>query len=132
MPFKRKSHKSWPPCVYENNGTVIYRPRIKKELRDKIATTKAGFLSLPVVLGKNTDPVPTILRRYIEAAESIQSVGEKDKGTVQWLADKYIASREFTRLRQTTQQDYIVKLNKFLSFPTKIKGANNKPLLVGE
>lgn len=132
MPFKRKSNKSWPPCVYENNGSVIYRPRIPQKLRDMINTTKAGFLSPPVVLGRATDPVPTIMRRYLEAAESIASAGERDRGTVQWLADKYFASREFTRLRQTTQQDYLVKLCKFLVFPTKIKGASNKPLLVGE
>ncbi len=132
MPFKRKSHKSWPPCVYENNGTVVYSPRVPKKLRDKIPTTKSGFLSPPVVLGKANDPVSTIIRRYLEAAENIASAGERDKGTAQWLANKYFASREFSRLRATTQQDYITKLNKSLSFETSIKGPNDKPLTVGQ
>lgn len=60
------------------------------------------------------------------------AAGERNKGTVQWLSDKYMASRKFSKLRQTTQQDYIVKLRKFLSFESKIVGAGNKPLLVGD
>lgn len=132
MPFKRKSHKTWPPCVYENNGTVIYRPRVPKKNRDKIATTKSGFLSPPRILGKATDSYATIMRRYLAAFEEIVNLADRDKGTVQWLVNKYMSSTKFSSRAITTQKDYAAKLNKLLAFETKVKGANGKYMTVAK
>lgn len=72
------------------------------------------------------------MRRYLAAAEDIANLGEKGKGTIQWLVNKYLTSSKFASREPVTQKDYTAKLNKLLTFETKIKGIDGKHMQVGQ
>lgn len=126
MPRKRKKNNNWPKYVYDNNGTVIYRPWIPVEKRHLHETDKNGFLRPPIKLCKLSDPERILYRAYAAAADRIAQAGETDKNTLGWLKKQYLKSKRFAQLKPGTQDDYEQKLNKMLSFPVKVNGKAGK------
>ncbi|WP_319548105.1 hypothetical protein [Desulfogranum marinum] len=129
MPKKRTINTWLPKYVFMVNGRVVYRPYIPKGKRDLIATDKQGRLKPPIKLGVPTDTEEKLLRAYIAAKESLEFQADQSKGTLRWLADHYLQSSRFARLKSKSQKDYRNKLLKILDFPVRI---NRQQAKVGD
>ncbi len=76
---KRKFQK-YPKYVYDNNGTIVYRPRVD------------GILQKPVRLGNRDTPLSQIWANY-------EALIGKSHDTLQYVVDQYFEGDDFKNLK---------------------------------
>jgi hypothetical protein len=81
MGRKRKAKfQKLPKYVYDNNGTLVYRPRVD------------GDLQKPVRLGNSKTPLSEIWVNY-------EALIGKSRDTLQYIVDQYFEGDDFNNLK---------------------------------
>ncbi len=108
--------------VHNSNGTLQYRPYIKKKERhDGIKTDKGGFLKPPISIGKLGDDPDHIYQAYLIAKEQIKKQETGTKGQIGWIVSEYMKSAKWKQ-KAPSSQKRDQNLCKIINHPIKING----------
>ncbi len=109
------------PYVHVAHGRVTYRPWIPPDQRDGLTIGTGGFLSPPVLLGKDGDDPDTIYSAYVAARTALKSQHTAARNTIGWIVDQYMASRQFRDLSPESQRR-AYQLSRITEHTLKING----------